>query len=67
METTTHRRRAEIVAEERSLFRPYRGLAASDLFLDTMVIGEHVRHAQSTVRKPWVTYTGTDADMSPEG
>jgi hypothetical protein len=40
METMTHHRRAEIVAEKRSPFRPQRGLAASDLFLDTMLTGE---------------------------
>jgi hypothetical protein len=33
----THHRRAEIAAEKRSLFRPHRGLAAPDLFLDTML------------------------------
>jgi hypothetical protein len=37
IETTTHRRRTEIAAEKWSLFRSYRGLAAPDLFLDTMV------------------------------
>jgi hypothetical protein len=37
METTTHRRRAEIAAEKRSLFKPHRDLAALDLFLDTML------------------------------
>jgi hypothetical protein len=35
METIIHRRRAEIVVEKRSPFRPHLGLAASDLFLDT--------------------------------
>jgi hypothetical protein len=37
MEAMTHRRRVEIAAEKRSSFRPNRGLAASDLFLDTML------------------------------
>jgi hypothetical protein len=37
METTTHHRRGEIVVEKRSLFRPRRGLAASDLLLDAML------------------------------
>jgi hypothetical protein len=37
METTAHRQRVEIVAEKRSPFRPHRGLAAPDLFLDTML------------------------------
>jgi hypothetical protein len=67
MEATTHRQRAEIAAEERSPFRPHRGLAAPDLFLDTLLTGEHERHARLNVRKPWTTYTGTDPDMSPEG
>jgi hypothetical protein len=67
METTTHRRRAEIAAEERSPFRPHRGLAAPDLFLDTMLTEKHGRHTRLTVWKPWVTYTETDPDMSPEG
>jgi hypothetical protein len=40
----THHRRAKIAAEERSPFRPYRGLAAPYLFLDTMLSGEHGRH-----------------------
>jgi hypothetical protein len=43
METTTHRQRAEIAAEKRSPFKPHRGLAAPDRFLDTMLdrrIGE---------------------------
>jgi hypothetical protein len=35
METTTHRQRAEIATEKRSPFRPHRGLAVPDLFLDT--------------------------------
>jgi hypothetical protein len=35
METMTHRRRAEIAAKKWSPFRPHRGLAAPDLFLDT--------------------------------
>jgi hypothetical protein len=35
--TTTHRRRAETAAEKWSLFKPHRGLAAPDLFLDTML------------------------------
>jgi hypothetical protein len=67
MEATTYRRRAEITAEERSPFRPHRGLAAQDLFLGTMLTGVHVRHARLNVWKPWATYTGTDPDMSPEG
>jgi hypothetical protein len=67
MEIMTHRRRAEIAAEEQSPFRPHRGLAALDLFLDTMLTGEHERHARLTVWKPWVTYTKMDSDMSPEG
>jgi hypothetical protein len=37
METTTHRLRAEIAAEKRSPFRPHRGLATLDLFLNTML------------------------------
>jgi hypothetical protein len=45
----------------------HRGLAALDLFLDTMLIGERERHARLNVWKPWATYTGTDSDMSPEG
>jgi hypothetical protein len=45
METTTHRRRAEITAKKRSSFRPHQGLAASDRFLDTMLTGEHGRYA----------------------
>jgi hypothetical protein len=43
MKTTTHRRWDEIVAEKRSPFKPHRGLAASNIFLDTMLdrrIGE---------------------------
>jgi hypothetical protein len=67
MDTMTHRRRAEIAAEEQSPFRPHQGLAAPDLFLDTMLTGEHGRHARLTVWKHWVTYTETDPDMSPEG
>jgi hypothetical protein len=67
METTTHYQQSEITAEKRSPFRPHRGLAAPDLFLDTMLIGEQRRHAQLTVLKSWVTYTGTDPYMSPEG
>jgi hypothetical protein len=49
METMTHRWRAEIAAEERSPFRPHRGLAAPDLFLDTMLTEEYRRHARSTI------------------
>jgi hypothetical protein len=56
METTTHHRRAETATEKRSLFKPHRGLAAPDLFLDTMLTGEHGRHAPLTVWKPWVAY-----------
>jgi hypothetical protein len=67
MKTTTHRRRAEIDAEKRSPFRPHRCLAAPNLFLYTILTGEHGRHARLTVWKPCVTYTGTDPDMSPEG
>jgi hypothetical protein len=36
-ETTTHHRQAEITVEKRSPFIPHRGLAAPDLFLDTML------------------------------
>jgi hypothetical protein len=36
-ETTTHHQRVEIAAEKRSPFRPHQGLAAPDLFLDTML------------------------------
>jgi hypothetical protein len=67
MNTTTHRRGAEIAAEEQSPFRPHRGVAAPDLFLDTMLSEEQGRHARLTVWKPWVAYTETDPDMSPEG
>jgi hypothetical protein len=67
MKTMTHRWRAKITVEERSSFRLPRGLAAPDLFLNTMLTGEYGRHARSTIRKPWVTYMGTDLDMSPEG
>jgi hypothetical protein len=67
MKATIHHRRAEIAAEERSPFRPHQGLAAPDLFLDTMLTGEHGRHVRLTVWKHWVTYTETDPDMSPEG
>jgi hypothetical protein len=67
MEAMTHRQRAEIVVEERSLFRPHRGLATPDLFLDTMLTGEYGRHARLNVWKPWATYMGTNPDMSPEG
>jgi hypothetical protein len=52
METTTHRRCAETAAEKRSPFVPHRGLAALDLFLDTMLTEEHGRHARLTVWKP---------------
>jgi hypothetical protein len=37
METMTHHQRAKITAEKRSPFRPHRGLAATDLFLNTML------------------------------
>jgi hypothetical protein len=67
MEAMTHHRRAEIAAEERSLFRPHRGLAAPDLFLNTMLTEQHGRHTRLNVWKPWATYTETDPDMSPEG
>jgi hypothetical protein len=33
----THRRRAEIDAEKQSPFKSHRGLAAPDLFMDTML------------------------------
>jgi hypothetical protein len=66
METMTHRRRAEIAAEEWSPFSSHRDLAVVDLFLDTMLTGEHGKHVRLTVWKPWVTYTGTDPDISPE-
>jgi hypothetical protein len=49
MEATTHRRRAEKAAEERSPFRPHRGLADPDLFLDTMLTGEYERHARLNI------------------
>jgi hypothetical protein len=49
METTTHRREADIAAEEQSPFKPHRGLAALNLFLDTMLTREHGMHAQLTV------------------
>jgi hypothetical protein len=67
METTIHRRQAETAAEKQSLFRPHRGLAAPDLFLDTMLTGEQGRHARLIVWKHWVTYMRTDPDMSPKG
>jgi hypothetical protein len=66
MKATTHHQRAEIAAEERSPFRPHRGLAALDLFLDTILTGLHGRHVRLNVWKSWATYTGTDRDMSPE-
>jgi hypothetical protein len=59
IEIMTHRWRAEIAIEERSPFRPHRGLATPDLFLDTILTGEHERHDRLTVWKPWVTYTRT--------
>jgi hypothetical protein len=62
----THRQRAEIAVEKRSPFKPHRGLAAPDLFLDTMLTGEHGRHVRLTVWKFWLTYTVTDPNMSPE-
>jgi hypothetical protein len=37
MKTMTYRRRAEIAAIKQSPFMPHRGLAASKLFLDTML------------------------------
>jgi hypothetical protein len=67
MEATTHRWRSEIAAEEWRSFRPHRGLAAPDLFLYTMLTEEQGRHTRLTIWKHWVTYTGTDPDMSPEG
>jgi hypothetical protein len=51
METMTHRRQVEIAAEKWSPFMPHRGLAAPDLFLDTMLTEEHGRHARLTVWK----------------
>jgi hypothetical protein len=45
MEIMIHRRGAEIAAEEQSPFRPHQGLADLDLFLDTMLTGEHGSHA----------------------
>jgi hypothetical protein len=60
METMTHRQGAKIAAEKQSMFRPHQGLATLNLFLDSMLTEEHGRHAQLTVRKPWVTYTGMD-------
>jgi hypothetical protein len=62
METMTHRWRAEITTEKRSPFMTHRCLAALDLFLDTMLTGEHVRHDRLIVWKSWVTDTGTDPD-----
>jgi hypothetical protein len=67
MEATTHRWRAERAAEERSPFRPHRGLATPDLFLDTMLTGEHRRHARLNVWKPWVTYTERIQTCHPKG
>jgi hypothetical protein len=52
METMTHRWRAETAAEKQSPFKPHGGLAAPDLFLNTMLTGEHERHAPLTVWKP---------------
>jgi hypothetical protein len=60
METTTHHRRAEIVAEKRSPFWPHRGLAAPNLFLDTILTEKHGRHARLIVWKFWVTYMRMD-------
>jgi hypothetical protein len=37
METAIHHRQAEIATEKRSPFRPHQGLAALNLFLDTML------------------------------
>jgi hypothetical protein len=31
-----------------------------------MLTGEHRRHVRLNIWKHWVTYTGTDLDMSPE-
>jgi hypothetical protein len=45
METMTHHPRAE----KRSPFRLHRGLAAPELFLDTMLTEEHGRHARLTM------------------
>jgi hypothetical protein len=67
MKTTTPHRGAEIATEEQSPFRPHRGLAAPNLFLNYILTGQYGSHARLTVWKPWVTYTGTDPDMSPEG
>jgi hypothetical protein len=47
----THRRRAKIAAEKQSPFMPHRGLAALDLFLDTMLNWKTWGHAQLTVQK----------------
>jgi hypothetical protein len=66
METTIHHRRAETAAEKWSPFRPHRGLAAPDLFLDTMLTGEQGRYIRLIVWKHWVTYTRTDPYMSSE-
>jgi hypothetical protein len=60
METMTHRQGVEIAAEKQSMFMPHQGLAALNLFLDSMLTGEHGRHARLTVRKLWVTYTRMD-------
>jgi hypothetical protein len=49
MEATPYHQRAEIAAEERSPFRTHRGLAAPDLFLDTMLTEEHERHARLNI------------------
>jgi hypothetical protein len=37
METMTYRRQAKIATEKQSPFRPHRGLATPDLFLDNML------------------------------
>jgi hypothetical protein len=37
IETTIHHQRAKIAAKKRSPFRPRQGLAALNLFLDTML------------------------------
>jgi hypothetical protein len=60
MKTTTHSWRAEIATEKWSPFRSHRGLAAPDLFLDTMLDWGTGGHAQLTVQKPWATYMRTD-------
>jgi hypothetical protein len=59
METTIHRRRAEVTAEKSIPFRPHRGLAAPDLFLYTMLDRRTWETCRLTVQNPWARYTGT--------